>query len=159
MPSSRLERTFFIVGLGAIVALLMALVDASMRYEDQSAALVVEAAPTVRDAEPVRLRPAPQVDREMSRAAPRPPTMVRLAVAAPRGDCWIEVRERDSTGDVLYSGIVQRGDIYRVTAKQLWIRFGAAVNVDMTLNGRRERLAAEVVNVVVTPRGVRPAPA
>jgi hypothetical protein len=64
-----------------------------------------------------------------------PPT--RLAVAAVRGDSWVEARSGSADGALLYRGNLQHGRSIRVAARRVWLRLGAASNLDLTLNGRR----------------------
>jgi hypothetical protein len=57
---------------------------------------------------------------------------------------------------VLYEGILTSGKSISVEGARLAIRFGAAANVDLTLNGKRvAALPRGTTDVVVTPAGVR----
>lgn len=87
-------------------------------------------------AEPVAPRPAP------SPAPPRPkpkqePPPTTLALAAVRGDSWVEARSGSADGSLLYRGNLVRGRSIRLSAPRVWVRLGAASNLDVTLNGRR----------------------
>ena len=87
-------------------------------------------------------------------AAPPPVRTVTLRITGARGDCWVEVRRRDRTGDVVYAGIVSRGASITVKGTQLWIRFGAVGNLDLVLNGKPVRPThTGTVDAVVTPSG------
>ena len=87
-------------------------------------------------------------------AAPPPVRTVTLRITGARGDCWVEVRRRDRTGDVVYAGIVSRGASVTVKGTQLWIRFGAVGNLDLVLNGKPVRPThTGTVDAVVTPNG------
>ena len=81
-----------------------------------------------------------------------------LVVTAARGDCWLEVHAGAADGDVLYQGILAKGDARTFSGKALWIRAGAAEKLEMTLNGRRvDNVPRGTADVLVTSRGVRPA--
>jgi hypothetical protein len=94
-------------------------------------------------------RPAPK-------APVRPP--VQLVLAATGGDSWVEARAGSATGRLLHQGNLADGQRIRLYGRRLWIRFGAASNVTLTLNGRRAGQDLQgTVETLVTPQGVRPA--
>ena len=100
----------------------------------------------------VTTAPAPAPTRP---AAPPPVRTVTLRITGARGDCWVEVRRRDRTGDVVYAGIVTRGASVTVKGTQLWIRFGAVGNLDLVLNGKPVRPThTGTVDAVFTPNGL-----
>ena len=68
-----------------------------------------------------------------------PPT---FAFTAARGDSWLQIRSGSSRGRTLYEGLLPLGETVRLRSKRLWIRFGAASNVDLAIDGRRTRLPA-----------------
>jgi hypothetical protein len=59
-----------------------------------------------------------------------------VVLAAKRGDCWVEVRAGSLTGETLYAGMLANGRTLRFTRPRLWLRLGAASNVDIAVNGR-----------------------
>jgi cytoskeleton protein RodZ len=86
------------------------------------------------------------------------PALVRLVVAAARGDSWLSVRAGSRDGRVLYEGMLRKGDSRRFAGKRLWVRMGAPWNLQARLNGRAVRgLPTDTGNVFVTRAGVRPA--
>jgi cytoskeleton protein RodZ len=86
------------------------------------------------------------------------PAVARLVLVAARGDCWLSIRAGSRDGRVLEEGLLREGAAVRVTAKRLWIRIGAPLNLDARLNGRVLRgLPADTGNVFVTPAGLEPA--
>ena len=110
--------------------------------------------PAVTTARPpaVTTAPAPTPTKP---AAPPPVRTVTLRITGARGDCWVEVRRRDRTGDVVYAGIVTRGASVTVKGTQLWIRFGAVGNLDLVLNGKPAHPThTGTVDAVVTPQGL-----
>ena len=79
-------------------------------------------------------------------------------IDAARGPCWLEVHAGSSTGKLLYTGVLEQGKTLSFEKTVLWIRFGAPENVDLTLNGKPLRNVPQgSANVLVTPRGTRPA--
>jgi hypothetical protein len=62
------------------------------------------------------------------------PERVVLVVSAPRGSSWLVVRNRWNHGKVLYAGVLPQGHTVRFRRLQLWVRFGAASNLDVTVN-------------------------
>jgi hypothetical protein len=81
-------------------------------------------------------------------------TRAGLVLRASRGDSWIAVRS--ATGRLLYERTLTRGTQVRLKGTTLWIRLGAARNVDLSANGERSHpLPERAAVVVVTPRGLR----
>jgi hypothetical protein len=58
-----------------------------------------------------------------------------LVLTASRGDSWLEVRSGSSTGTILYTGTLTAGSTKTFQAASIWVRFGAASNLDASLNG------------------------
>jgi Domain of unknown function (DUF4115)/Helix-turn-helix domain len=93
-------------------------------------------------------RPATPV---VKRKKVAPPT--RVALAAVRGDSWIEARAGGAGGALLYRGNLARGRSIRLSGRRVWMRLGAASNLDVTLNGRRAgRSLFGTVEVIFAPR-------
>jgi hypothetical protein len=89
-------------------------------------------------------------------AAQRTAASSRVAVVlrASRGDSWISVRTR--AGRLLEDRLLAAGSRIRLHGTALWIRLGAAGNVDLSANGSRlHALPARAAVVVVTRRGAR----
>ena len=130
-----------------------------------SSSRVADHRPTSHPATATVDRPAPTAQPPTVTTAPTPPPSqpsapppaetATLRITASRGDCWMEVRRRDRTGDVVYRGIVSRGASVTVKGTRLWARFGAVGNVDLVLNGKPARTAhTGTVNAVVTSQGL-----
>jgi Domain of unknown function (DUF4115) len=97
--------------------------------------------------------PSPQ-PRPIVRRTPRPrkapaATPASLAITATRGDCWVEVRARSSVGKVLYAGLLATGRTVRFAREKLWLRLGAASNVDIVVNGRPSTIPPGTVELVL----------
>ena len=87
-------------------------------------------------------------------AARAAPSHVALVLRASRGDSWISVRS--ATGRLLAERTLAAGTALHVRGTALWIRLGAAANVDLSTNGSRAHpLPSRAAVVVVTARGMR----
>jgi Domain of unknown function (DUF4115) len=133
-------------GLGLLMLLVLALValnvlafsGALMDEETATPIVPAEPAPT---AEADLARP-PERGREEQiarRRTERPKARAvrsTLILSATRGDCWVEVRAGSATGQALYAGTLTTGRSLRFNRPRLWLRLGAASNVDIVVNGR-----------------------
>jgi hypothetical protein len=80
------------------------------------------------------------------------PGDARLVVKASRGDSLLSVHADSEEGESLYDGVLSQGRSVSLFGPRLWIRLGAAENVDLTLDGRPvERLPAGQIDLVATP--------
>jgi RodZ C-terminal domain/Transcriptional regulator DIP2311-like, C-terminal domain len=79
---------------------------------------------------------------------------VAVVLRASRGDSWISVRS--AAGRLLEDRLLAAGSRMSLHGTALWIRLGAAGNVDFAANGSRlHALPARAAVVVVTRRGMR----
>lgn len=86
---------------------------------------------------------------------PRPRRAV-VSIRATRGEAWFSARAGSEGGRVLYEGILPRGRTLRLESRRLWIRFGAASNVDVRIDGRPSPLPLfGTFDAVVDRAGVR----
>lgn len=60
-----------------------------------------------------------------------------MRIAATEGDCWIEVRQEDADGKVLFSGTMKRGQSKVIMGKLLWLRLGNPMAVRIRVDGVR----------------------
>lgn len=82
--------------------------------------------------------------------------LARLVLTASRGDCWLVVRKGSAQGPVLYQGTVASGDTVRFSGKRIWLRMGAASNLDAILNGEPVRdFAQGTVDMLASAKGLR----
>jgi uncharacterized protein DUF4115 len=80
------------------------------------------------------------------------PGDARLVVKAARGDSPLSVHADSEEGESLYDGVLAQGRSVSLFGPRLWIRLGAAENVDLTLDGRPvERLPAGSLDLLATP--------
>jgi transcriptional regulator with XRE-family HTH domain len=106
-----------------------------------------------RSAKPKR-RSAPQ-----TRAAKVAPRRARLQIVASRGESWVMVRANSARGRVLFAGTLRQGRSLRVQRARLWLRLGAASNVELRVNGERPRGALYgTFDAMVTSAGLRKVP-
>jgi uncharacterized protein DUF4115 len=96
-------------------------------------------------AEPPSLTPPTPVSKRPQPPA-SPPT---LSITATRGDCWVEVRAGSSTGSILYAATLASGNTVRFHRDKVWLRLGAASNVDLTVNGRPSEIPPGTVELLV----------
>jgi hypothetical protein len=160
VPETRTEKLVFALGLCAIIVL--AVLIAVARGESSSSTPEPSPPKTTKNAPaPVRTRPVTTATtRTVSTSeAPRrktvtPPARANLRLTAARADSWMEVRAGSAQGTVLYVGILTQGDSRTFRAKQVWVRFGNAGNVDARLNGRPLALAAGTYSAVIDRTGL-----
>ena len=107
---------------------------------------------------PQPARPAPQQRSEPASAAPRNPRrLAALEVKATRGDSWIEAHASSPRGPLLFRGVVARGRSLRFKGRILWLRLGAASNVDVRVNGRWVGYLSGTIDILATSQGISPA--
>jgi Domain of unknown function (DUF4115) len=149
------------LGIGVLVLLVVALV--TLNALAWSGALVDEEAATPPQTVPVA-PPAPQAEttaglrpqaEAIARKSPAKPghkpkiAGMTLILTATRGDCWVEVRSGSATGAPLYSGTLASGRSLRFSRPKLWLRLGAASNVDVVVNGRPSSVPPGTVELTV----------
>jgi hypothetical protein len=95
--------------------------------------------------------PARVVSTPPAKAKPRS----TFALTAVRGESWLQIRSGSFTGRALFEGLLPLGETVRLRSKRLWIRFGAASHLDLTIDGRRTQLPAfGTFDAFAGPRGV-----
>jgi hypothetical protein len=105
-------------------------------------------------ARPIARQPARPIARQSARPiAQQPARIAHVALAATRGDSWVEARAGSSAGRVLYTGMLVQGQTERVSAKRVWLRLAAAGHLDLLVNGRppREGPLLGTLDVVLGP--------
>jgi hypothetical protein len=147
------------IGLGALVALILAL--AALNVLAWSGGLVEDEGPPTRTAplapgpepEPARAEPSRHpAAKPIAQRQPRPrrrPVTVSVVLTASRGDCWVEARAGSATGETLYSGTLPGGRSLRFSRPKVWLRLGAASNVDLHINGRPSAVPTGTVELVL----------
>jgi hypothetical protein len=115
-----------------------------------------EPEPALLEPDPAVATPQPPARVPVSRRRPTAqtpaPAATSLAITATRGDCWTEVRAGSSTGAVLYSGLLASGSTLKFNRDRLWLRLGAASNVDIMVNGRPSAVPSGTVELTLPKR-------
>jgi hypothetical protein len=93
--------------------------------------------------------PGPQTISRPPPAAPKRPAAPTLTISATRGDCWVEVRAGSSSGEILYAGTLASGSSLRFKRDKVWLRLGAASNVDVHVNGRPSTVPPGTVELLL----------
>ncbi|MGH2995325.1 MAG: RodZ domain-containing protein [Gaiellaceae bacterium] len=110
----------------------------------------VASAPEPAAPEPAAPAPRPRASRPASSPlATAPAAPAGVVVAARTGDCWLQVRQGSSTGPIMYEGTLAQGSAVRFAPGPVWIRFGAAANVVVTVAGKPRALPSGTVDVVL----------
>lgn len=150
-------------GLGLLVLLVLALLvlnvlafsGALVGEETATPQGTVPAQPTPPAAESELARPADRAgDEQIARRRPertKPrPTGPTLILSASRGDCWVEVRAGSAAGEALYAGTLTTGRSLRFNQPRLWLRLGAASNVEIVVNGRLSSVPPGIVERTIS---------
>jgi cytoskeletal protein RodZ len=170
MPEARWEWVVFSVGIAVTVALVaLILVGRDPKTPDSRSAALTRPATTatapVTSTRPTTTRPATTTTSapQTTTTAARPPTAatttqatqpaVRLRLTA-RSDTWLSVRR--AGGAVLYQGTLPGGESKTFAGERFEVRFGAAANVQATLNGKSLSLPGGTYSVTVGESGLGP---
>jgi hypothetical protein len=148
MPSTFHEKLVAAVGFAAV--LLLAVLAFTGGNSDDGVGTIANPPP-----------PPPATTAPGTTTTPPPATTTgrqpqpgdaRLVVKASRGDSLLSVHADSEEGESLYDGVLAHGRSVSLFGPRLWIRLGAAENVDLTLDGRPvERLPAGSLDLVATP--------
>jgi hypothetical protein len=134
------------IGLGLLALLVLAfvalnalawagaLIDENAATPQQPTAVAPEVAEPVAKPIAQRQQLKPVSSKRAGSKAKR--AAVALKLAATRGDSWVEVRAGWATGQTLFSGALTTGKTLRFERPRLWLRLGAASNLDILVNGQ-----------------------
>jgi hypothetical protein len=95
------------------------------------------------------------VARQSPVSTPAAPQLVALRLAAAGDGSWIAARRGSATGQLLWEGTLEAGELLRLRARTLWLRVGAAANLLPHVNGERVSIPERTTILLVTPGGVR----
>jgi hypothetical protein len=91
-------------------------------------------------------------------AAIREPETPTISIVAARGPSWIAARAGSADGPPLWEGILDVGQSVSFDSSRVWLRLGAAGNLDLVVDGKPVRdLWSGTLDVLATSSGVRPA--
>jgi hypothetical protein len=85
--------------------------------------------------------------------AQKPAQLTTVVLTASRGDCWFQARAGSAEGKVLDERVLSQGESTSIKSKSVWLTVGASGNLDVTVNGKPEALAAGTVSVVLGANG------
>ena len=150
MPNTYREKVIAAVGFGAVLLLaLVALVGGNSSDGAEPIANPPPPPPAATAPETTTTPPPPPATTTGRQPQPGDVTLV---VTASRGESLVAVRVDSEDGESLYEGVLAQGRSIRRFSPRLWIRLGAAENVDLTLNGQPvERLQAGPLDLIATP--------
>jgi uncharacterized iron-regulated membrane protein len=153
------KREVFVLrrlGLGLLSALVVALI--AMNVLAWSGVIIGEETATPAEAPVAEPSPPPKAglsEEAIAREDPSKPLekaksgATTMILAATRGDCWVEVRAGSATGRALYSGTLASGSTLKFNRPKLWLRLGAASNVDIMVNGHPSTVPPGTVELTV----------
>jgi hypothetical protein len=146
MPSTYREKLIAAVGFGLVLVLVAVALIAGKGDEQTRTTANPPPQPVTTASEPATTPPPATTTGRQPQ-----PGDVTLVVMAARGESPVSVRAESEDGASLYEGILSQGRSVRRYGPRLWIRLGAAENVDLTLNGRPvQRLPAGPLDLVAT---------
>jgi cytoskeleton protein RodZ len=149
----RLERRWVAYALAAI-GVLFALTIAAWKFSGPSNEPIPNLGTNTNTNTP---KPAVTSSSNQRHTKQKPVTL-KLYLHATHGNCWMQIRNWSQNGNALFTGTVELGQAQRFVARRLWVNFGAPANLSIALNGKPVSIARGGV-YLVTPHGIRPAPA
>jgi len=152
VPEERWEWVVFWIGIGVGLALVALIVLGGSPKAPVGRAVAAPPTPTATVITPA---PAPAtVPTTAAKPKPRPaPAPVTLRLTA-RNDTWLSVRSSSSGRRVLYEGTLAAGAARTFSGTSFEVRFGAAANVEATLNGKALPLPGGTYSVTVGRQGL-----
>jgi len=157
------HRTKIVVLLLGVVAAALVAVGVVL-WRDSTHHRSVSQAPAVttdpgksRSATPTHVERGGTSTSQDTKASPSPPRSIHVTLTAARSDSWVQIRRNNSTGRVLYDGVVSEGRSIRFVGPRFWARFGALGNFDLTVDGRPVHPSfSGTVDTVITAATIRP---
>jgi Domain of unknown function (DUF4115) len=148
----RLAATVLVIVTAAVAAFAILAFGGFMTVEPEAVSAPVSTLPRALAAGP---SPRPIAETARAERAPaRSGAKATITITATRGDTSISARRASAEGTLLYEAILPKGQAARFSTRRLWVRFGAAANVDIQVNGKPvARLPSGTVDVVL-PRVV-----
>jgi cytoskeleton protein RodZ len=150
----RMESNFVVVALAGIVAVTI-LVVVAWKFGSSGATtsdLLPGTSPTV-----TTQSTTSGTTSEATQPTAPARRLAKLILTAADGDCWLRVRAGSASGELLYEGTIQQGQVQRFLKwKRLWIQLGAPAYLVPKLNGHQVKNFPRMPAViVVTAKGVR----
>jgi hypothetical protein len=150
MPRALTTTAYAVLGAAvlALVALNVLVWSGGLVDESGPVPEKKEAAPQPEPPPPPPQSPSPQSQEEETPAASRRSTST-VVLSAVRGDCWLAVRVGGESGQVLFEGVLAQGDSLRFKRRKLWLRLGAASNLEISVDGKPAEVPPGTVDVVL----------
>ena len=105
-----------------------------------------------------RRPPAPVLALPDPRTAIREPEPPTISIVAAHGPSWIAARAGSADGRPLWEGILDAGKSVSFDSSRVWLRLGAAGNLDLLVDGKPVRgLSSGTLDVLATSSGLQPA--
>lgn len=149
MPEERWEWIVFWLGIGVAAALIALIV---LGGSPQTPVGRAEAAPSPPPTATV-ITPA-AVPTTTAKPKPRQAAAAVTLRLTARNDTWLSVRSASSGRRVLYQGTLAAGAARTFSGTSFEVRFGAAANVEATLNGKALPLPGGTYSVTVGKQGL-----
>jgi hypothetical protein len=156
VPEERWEWVAFSLGIAATVVLLAMIVfrHGSNASDPRPAAVTAPVTtPATTTAQTTTAARPPATTAPTTTRAETPPAPVRLTLKA-RRDTWLSVHRTSSAGTLLYEGTLAAGASRTFSGSAFEVRFGAAANVQATLNGKPLPLPGGTYSVTVGKTGL-----
>ena len=67
-----------------------------------------------------------------------------VKIEAVDSDCWMEIRRNNSSGVVLFSGTLKKGNKRKFKGKDIWMSLGAPSNVQLNVEGKDVKVKGDV---------------
>jgi cytoskeleton protein RodZ len=142
-----------LVAIGALVAIVAAL--AAWQLNGSGSPSAKKGAPTTTFVPPTT--GSTTTKKKHHHAAPPPVVLpTRAVLVASRGSCWLEVRQGNASGALIYENTLQQGQTLpvKLTSGPVWMRVGDPPSLDIRLGGKlAHRLPTQPVNVVLSRSG------
>jgi hypothetical protein len=145
-----MERALTATGYGAAALGLVVLsVLAWTGHLVQQTASEAEPRAATRTTEAPPASPEPQAESRPPAPTPAKAKATAIVLSATRGDCWVSVRAGSPEGRVLYEGTLPQGESLRFSQSKVWLRLGAASNLDILVDGRRSVVPTGTVELLL----------
>lgn len=72
-----------------------------------------------------------------------------VQIVATRGDCWVSAHKGSPAGPALVERVLHTGETVTLRGRRIWLEFGAAGNVDVSVDGKERPIPTGTTNVVL----------
>jgi len=141
-----------IVAAGLAVAVLLGLVLTGHFVSDGSEALPAKhsAANVARKTTPMTTATTwPPDATRPNQAVVHGAVAPRVQIVATRGDCWVSAHKGSPAGPALVERVLHTGETVTLRGRRIWLEFGAAGNVDVSVDGKERPIPTGTTNVVL----------